>query len=280
MGSATRCGPNIGAEGIRPSGGQLARWRPMRPPLRKLADVQTQSPENPSMLLVSIPKSGTVYLNKVFVETLGLKNFICSNQYFPEDQLNFDLMLEFSRGGYFSSVHIDPSPANLQLLNVHVPRWVVHLRDPRSVLVSLTHHMQRLFNEGRHRDLLRLAPSPPAEYYSASFSDRIDWGIEYFLPPTIEWILEWLAVADEAPERVRLTEYRNLVENEADLLDQISSFVGVFRRGAPWQFPERTMDAHFRTGRTDEWRDVLNARQLAACSATIPGGLKARFNWV
>jgi hypothetical protein len=232
-----------------------------------------------SVLIVTIPKSGTVYMNTMFREGLGLDNYILSNRYFPEDQLRIEAMPEFAKGGYFASAHIDASAQNLQLLDEFVPRWIVHFRDPRSVLLSWLHHVERLAREGKHVELLRLCPAPPRELHGWTFERRIDWHIDNFLPHVIRWMTSWLDVCARSPGRILVTEFASLKEREDEHSTRILEFLGIDRSIYVHRPPGKAIDVHFRTGTYDEWRQVFTPDQVRRASELIPAPLSDRFGW-
>jgi hypothetical protein len=232
-----------------------------------------------SVLVVSIPKSGTVYMNAMFRDGLELQNYTLSNRYFPEDQIYLDAMSEFQRGGYIASAHIDASQSNLQILAAFVPKWVVHFRDPRSVLLSWVHHVERLCQDGRFTDLLRVTPVPPRDLHAWSFEHRVDWHIEHFMPAVIEWMTAWLAAAEQMPDRILVTEFSALKETDADLLLKMLGFLGIDPTKYQHRPPVKTIASHFRTGTYDEWRQVFTTEQVEKASAMIPEGMKSRFGW-
>ncbi|MFZ5781001.1 MAG: sulfotransferase domain-containing protein [Pseudomonadota bacterium] len=232
-----------------------------------------------SVLIVTIPKSGTVYMNTMFREGLGLDNCILSNRYFPEDQLRLEAMPEFAKGGYFASAHIDASAQNLQLLDEFVPKWIVHFRDPRSVLLSWLHHVERLTKEGKHVELLRLCPAPPRELHGWTFERRIDWHIDHFLPHVVQWMTNWLDVCARWPGRILVTEFASLKEHEDEHSARILEFLEIDRSLYVHRSPEKAMDVHFRTGTYDEWRQVFTSQQVKRASEMIPDRLSKRFGW-
>ena len=232
-----------------------------------------------SILIVTIPKSGTVYLKKMFENGLGLVPYIMSNQYFPRDQLCFDAMDRFTRGGLLVSAHTDPSAENLQVLDAFVPKWVVHFRDPRSVLLSWVHHVARLANESRSTDLLRVTPAPPRALHAWTFEKRVDWHIDNFLPAVNQWMLDWLTVASQMPQRILITEFATLKEREQDHAGMILDFFGIDRSCYRHRPPEKNVELHFRTGNYHEWRNAFTPSQVKRVKGMIPPLLFDRFNW-
>ena len=79
--------------------------------------------------------------------------------------------------------HFDASQENLQFLGALVDRWVVHIRDPRAVLVSWVHNMDRLYQDQQTapHHLLYVCPTPPEPYFGFSFSDKVDWRRRFFI---------------------------------------------------------------------------------------------------
>jgi hypothetical protein len=208
-----------------------------------------------------------------------LNPIIISNRYFPEDQLRLEELDEFRRGGRIASVHIDPSPVNLQLLDFFIRRWVVHIRDPRSVLLSWTHHIARQFMEGSTLDLFKVTPVPPLEYHTLTFAERIDWNIDHFLPSVVAWTRDWVRLADRFSDRILLTEFSELKNNEQELVEKVINHSGLRAGDYRHVPPDKTMAVHFRRGELDEWRNVFTPGQLQRAEQMIPDEHRVRFGW-
>ena len=236
-------------------------------------------PKHSSILIVSIPKSGTVYLSEMFKNGLGLVPYIMSNRYFPHDQLYLDAIDKFAQGGLYVAAHTDPSAENLQVLDAFVPKWVVHFRDPRSVLLSWVHHVARFANDSRFTELLRVTPTPPRELHAWTFEKRVDWHVDNFLPAVNQWMLDRLIVASQMPQRILITEFAALKEREQDHAGTILDFFGTDRSCYRHRPPEKTTKVHFRTGSYDELRDAFTPSQVKRISGMIPPLLFDRFDW-
>jgi hypothetical protein len=234
----------------------------------------------PSLLMVTLPKSGTVYLNAVFQQSLGLHKTQLCNGYFPRDLVSSDRLEHFmSQGGYVASTHLDASPANLQLLDAFGTRWIVHIRDPRAALLSWVHHVRRLHQEGAARALLNVTPTPPAVILTGDLGPCITWHIEQFFRPAIHWIEMWVKAAEARPNRVLLTEFAGLALQEEAFCRKISAFLGVDASGYKHRPPAKTMTVHFRLGELDEWKRVFTPEQIEQTSAMIPLDMMKRFGW-
>ena len=229
--------------------------------------------------MITIPKSGTVYMSAMFRQSLGIGSCSISSGYFPSDLLYVDAMSTFWNGGYYASSHADASPHNLQLLDAFVPRWIVHVRDPRSVVLSWVHHVERLAQEGRFVLLFNVCPVPPPELHAYSFERRVDWHIDNFLPYVLKWMVDWIDAAESRPDRIMLTEFAALKEDEQGYSRSVLDFVGTESGMYQHSPPEKTMRSHFRTGTYDEWRRSFTSRQIEAISSAIPRRLLDRFGW-
>ena len=246
-------------------------------PIRKL---RTAPAKRSSLFIVSVPKSGTVYLNRALGRSLGLRNARLCHGYFPQDHICVERLHEFvTIGGCIAASHIDPSPANLHLLDALMPRWVVHVRDPRASLLSWAHHTQRLHQEGRQLDLMRVCPTPPVSILAGNLRDCIDWHIDRFYRPLVAWIGAWVEVADAWPHRVLLTEYAALHDDEQALCREIADFIGHASSRYRHRTAARTMANHFRAGALDEWQHVFTTEQIRHTTSMLPPELCQLFDW-
>jgi hypothetical protein len=75
----------------------------------------------PSVLVVSLPKSGSIFIRRALANSLGLKTIDPSPGYFPVDHLSVRAMKILARGGYIGQTHIDPSPLNLNIIDYYRP---------------------------------------------------------------------------------------------------------------------------------------------------------------
>ncbi len=103
-----------------------------------LADAEQRLKEFrlPSILITSIPRSGAMFTNLALNRGLGLESAIVSFGYFPEYLVELPKLMSFKKDRKLVQAHFDVSPVNLQLLANVVKKWIVHVRDQRSVLLS------------------------------------------------------------------------------------------------------------------------------------------------
>ena len=230
--------------------------------------------------MISVPKSGSVYLNSTLCGSLGLRNVQLCNGYFPQDHISVERLHRFvTRGGYIASSHLDPSPANLHLLETLLPRWIVHLRDPRASLLSWVHHVRGLHQAGQQLALMRVCPVPSASVLNAHLRDCIDWHIERYYRPLVAWIGAWAEVATAWPHRVLLTDFTALHEDDRALCQEMAAFVGHAPTRYRYRPAARTMVNHFRVGELNEWQRVFTSDQIRRTTAMLPDELRHQFDW-
>lgn len=238
----------------------------------------------PAILVVSVVKSGTVFTRQALAKGLGVGVEPIGFGYFPRSLVELPKLKTFSRAGNkIGYSHVDASEANLQILSRFLDRWIVHIRDPRSVLLSWVHHMNRLYSERNNDEFqhLYVSPAPPDEYFAQPLAQQIDWNIENFLPNVVAWTREWLQVVDSGKHNILLTNYSELVRDEGKYLARILDFYGIPR--GRWSRPviaKTLQESHFRTGTEDEWMATFAPDQIARANAAIGEGLFARLGWL
>ena len=249
--------------------------------LQGYLEVKEGLPALPSILFTSIPKSGTVFTGQMLARGLGLELVRLTAGSFPRYLFDLPRRVQFCAGGMIATEHFDASPENLQLLEAFVDRWVVHIRDPRSVLLSWVHNLDRLHRE-RHNapyHLLYVCPTPPKHYFSLSLSQKVDWNIEHFLPNVLSWTKTWVEIHDAGHHNILLTTFSDIVSSEDEFLFRILDFYEISRDRFSRPVIESNDDLHFRVGREDEWRDWFTPMQLAQIRVMIDGPLTERFGW-
>ncbi len=239
-------------------------------------------PKLPSILVVTVPKSGTRFTNLTLSGGLGLEPTSVSFGYFPHYLVDIPKLPSFVEGGSVASAHFDPSPVNLQSLTHFVKKWVVHIRDPRSVALSWVHHTNRIYSErsdGRYHHLF-VYPTPPEAYYDWPFGRQVDWNIEHFLPRVVAWTRSWLAIYDSRRYDILLTSFSELARDELGYIHKILDFYAIppdlFR---PPHVERTLLHSHFRAGLEDEWLTAFSPDQVAKATSIIGHDLIERFGW-
>ncbi|MCF8033693.1 MAG: sulfotransferase domain-containing protein [Desulfarculaceae bacterium] len=231
------------------------------------------------ILITTMPKSGTYYLSALFSQGLQVKKMVLSDQYFPYDKVNFPRVIQFARGNHVSQDHFPASEINLYHISRYMDRLVCHIRDMRQALLSYVHYLGT-FNDSVETHAF-IYPELPDNFFQMELPDKIDWGIDSWLPLLVEWTNQWLEAADSKKFGldIKITQYENLVANPQDYMVELLEFFDI--PAARLKFPEikRDQEVHFRKGNPDEWREVLSDEQKNRANQIIGQTLMSRFQW-
>ena len=229
------------------------------------------------VLLNTLPKSGSVFLQQTLSGSLGVPSMYVGNMYSLIDQLSLDRMRHFASGSFVSQNHLAPSPENLRMLEHFGCPVVLHVRDPRQALVSWLYHLDRI--RGDAEALLLFSPHLPPNYFAWDFHRKLDWQIDNFLPHMVEWIARWVAIHDAGRLPVLLTTYDELSRDLRGLCRRICEFCAIPADAFRFVEAPKTIENHFRLGDDGEWRRVFSAEQTGRASAMLPAELAQRFGW-
>jgi hypothetical protein len=97
----------------------------------------------PSIMVVSLPKSGTVYTGAALAMTLGYDyaGRPLTSGTFPKDIVWPEIAQDFAKGGMVCTSHLQAEQRNLTLLQrAGITRGVLLVRDLRSALFSWFHY--------------------------------------------------------------------------------------------------------------------------------------------
>ncbi len=232
------------------------------------------------ILLNTMPKSGSIYMQKALAKILDCNTLDVGNRYALIDQIGLRDARTLTGGGYVAQTHLAPSLENLQLLQHYRLKMVLHLRDLRQALLSWVHHIDWVSGgDDASEPLLYCAPRPPAAYFASSLTAKIDWQIEHYLPQLTAWVTQWLAIADAKTIPVLITHQDTLRTDEKALFDSILAFHRLrFDYTLP-KLPRTLEDTHFRRADPMEWQRTFTPEQAARATALIPTALRQRFGW-
>ena len=249
---------------------------------RRASEAELERLRNPplsSILINTMPKSGSVYIHKHLGQALGMPFSNLGNGYTLADQVQYWSAKSFIGSSSISQNHFEPSDINVQILDRVVGRWILHIRDPRQALLSWVHHLDLLKAENREDALLWVTPTPPPGYFELELSEKIGWNIVHYYPDLVDWLRGWLKVYDRGRFNILLTTYDELIADERRLFDRILDFHGIPRQRFQFMPLPKDRDVHFRKGDPDEWRSVYSPSQIEACNAHLPDHLLERFGW-
>jgi Sulfotransferase domain len=238
--------------------------------------VRSPQPKEPRpVVLITLPKSGSMYLYHTLQLSYDLKTFPHFGGEFPNVELNRNLVHELLVARGISQTHIAPSRHNLIVMNHFFDRAVVHVRDPRQALLSWVHSAELLM---RDSVLDHQLFGFDASFFNAPLSERIDREVDRFYPHLIEWLHSWMT---ELRDRSRsclylLTSHEQMVGNPPAMAMKLAYFFNLPPRDLI--FPDNKT-SHFRVGKTDEWREAFTLSQQERVNALLTDELRKFYGW-
>lgn len=227
-----------------------------------------------NIILNAMPKSGSAYIAARLTQGLGYVSMNISAQYIPQDQVVYSQIRDFYEiNGALSKQHLDASPLNLQILKRFTDRIVLQIRDPREVLLSWVHHLNKLHEE--KVDVYYFTPEPPPGYYDLNLHEQIDWNIDNFLPAMVVWLNDWLALKQREDSRengfkILLTTYNELLTDEKALYRKILAFYDIPLDKFTYTPVAKDRNVHYRKADPNEWREVFTVEQKQRIDAIVP----------
>jgi hypothetical protein len=232
------------------------------------------------ILLNTMPKSGSVYVQKSLSRILGFGTMYLGNCYGLIDQINIQNTRTFSRGGFVSQNHLAPSPENLQVLRHFKLKMVLHMRDPRQALLSWVYHLQYVTGgNDTSEELLYVTPRPPFGYFKRSLSRQIDWQIDNYMPQLVLWAERWVEIANRDNIPILITHQNDLRTDEKAFFDKILAFYDIDLDYALPNLARTMNETHFRLADPTEWSRTVTPDQAIRAASMIPESLSIRFGW-
>lgn len=234
------------------------------------------------MLLIAMQKSASEYIRDIFVSAFDLKIVYGTLGTIPKDRPIPSALKLLSRGDAFCRTHVDGSLNNRRgFRDAGIHKAIVHVRDPRQVILSWVHMIRRLdYNEFRY-SIKMYNPEIPLEFRSLSIDQQIDWAIENYLPGQIDWLTEWAFGEELNGFSVTFTRYEDFLVNQDDVFEKMAQVFGVDTALilATTKTDDHTKHRNFRRGSASEWQDALSSYQIARISEKMPTKLLDKFSW-
>lgn len=233
-----------------------------------------------AIFFISLPLAASFFISQSLVKRLSRQHMGCHSAQFPGGTIILEQLYAFVKQGAITSGHIDPSPLNVNALRfAGIKKLVVHIRDPRSALVSATHHIginSDPANVWRYHPFIDL----PVEFFSWNFSKMIDHMISAYLPICIDWIQNWIERADNHDFDILITTFEHFKKRPSEYFLSILQHYNIDPKcfSDEW-LPENKGDCYLRKGALEEWRDRCTPEQIGAMMRAIPEPWFERFGW-
>lgn len=239
-------------------------------------------------MVISLPKSATIYCQRSFELTLSLAHCRITSGFDIDEEALHRFM---EQPMAVASDHTRATDRNLRLVaEAGIRRIAIMVRDPRDAMVSLWHHLERedmksqpwlidaLAERGISREYFRLPPER-----------KLAEHIKHTFPHYQRWLAEWGQALDApSPFEFHLRRYEDFAQDPARSLRQMHRFFGYDNepilpdlKGTPAQLSAGIdMSTHFRRGIVGSHRDELPAHLRSRLNALADPRLFERFGWV
>lgn len=237
--------------------------------------------ETPILLINTLPKSGSMFISKTMDQHLsksGCRFVRVSDSTAPIDFLNEERILSVKGKEVLTQEHLDASEENLALLKKYIPKFLLHVRDPRQSLISWYHHVDQVKRE--HEELWYENIRPPKGYFWWSRTKKMDWMIENFLPTQVAWLEGWKKALENQDLDIMLTRFEDMQQDPQAYFEEVYAFFGKNIEGLELSaFKSKNKDLHQRKGEVNEWERVLTPRQKKRVSQLVPQELLEYYGW-
>ncbi len=222
----------------------------------------------PSVLLVSHAKAASASVANLFGSGFDLAPAIYS---LIACRVVAPWLADYLRGGACYVTHLIPSERNIALLAAGgAPNVIVHVRDLRQLVVSAAGHIQKY-----------AADTPPSLRFAGGLQDIAGAIIEQQCAEAITWMDGWVKARSKL--NIAFTTFEEFVSDRDAFVDRILSLYSGDRRYFDRERALREqagIDYHRRSGRTDEWREILTPDQVERINRRIPDQFWQLFGWV
>lgn len=219
----------------------------------------TPDPAGEPIFVVSMIRSGSVYLRTAVSGTLGIRG-IAAPTVEQGDAAFLDerrLASEVGNRWLYVKSHLWAYPENLDALHLAgIRKLCVHMRDPRDAIVSWNHNILR--RAQKISSEVSVAP----DHFALSHEQQMQWLIENLLPYLADWSAKWLRAANDPRFDILLTKYEQLEQDSASLVRDICAFFGcpVDEVKLPPKKPG-TFENNFRKGKSGGYLEEFTEAQ-------------------
>jgi len=243
------------------------------------------------IVLSTLPKSASAYLWMSLSSGLGFVPTRVSMWTGADDSSEIidseRLGTLAAKGGYVVHGHFCPATGGMRssiatpvafterAINM-LDRVLVHVRDPRQTVLSWAHFM------ADNEQVGSLGHNSFAKVLShLSLEDRVDWAIDWYLPMQIGYLQAWRdgVKSGRITATVKFVKQEDLAADAKSYFDSILDFYSIDRRMFTYPQPAEVGKLHFRSGKTDEWRESLSAAQVDRVQKRVSGEILDFYGW-
>lgn len=235
----------------------------------------------PPILINTLPKSGSVFLRRHLGQILQVDGIRIKWGGLTKPTIADPKVETLSKGNLICQEHLPPEEHILASLEEKVPRFVLHVRDPRQALVSWTHHINHIHSIGLHVATFQgVEGRLPPGYFDRTVGEQLAWQVENYLPRSSKWISDWLSIVDKPGGlSILVTTFDELAADGRKILERILDFYRI-DYDPKWikVDPPVPGKKHYRVGGAD-WRSAYTPDLLDRATAMISERERQRFGW-
>jgi hypothetical protein len=225
----------------------------------------------PSAFLITQAKSASVSVGNIFSSGFELPTVLYS---IANVRVVASWLDNFLLGGASYVTHLNPTERNIDLLHRgKANNILVHVRDPRQQIISLLNHYRRYPEQLGRSERGTLTQDNEQESF---------WRVMHniFVPNTIGWIDGWYKAREKLS--LNFSTFEEFVRDRREFTERLVAIYGGDTRyfnAANALTDHAGIDYHKRLGVIDEWRSVLNRKQIDEINRLIPSYFWSAFGW-
>lgn len=223
----------------------------------------------PSCVLVTQGKSGSVSVGSILMSGFGLVDAAYS---LGTRKIIPSWLKYFGQGGCCHVTHLVATAENVARLKENGVKVIVHLRDPRQVIMS---HVFHNLKYEKANPLLKIDG-----FDDMNLSDQIDYVMYTMWEELVYWIDKWVAASSKLD--ITFTTFENFKKDRYAFADHLVAAYGgdkkMFNRDNIF-VKDINVDNHFRSGHVNEWRSAFNKDQLAFVNDNFRREWANLFGW-
>ena len=172
-----------------------------------------------SILLSCVPKSGSDYIAGTLTQNLKLQRYNIGNAFHEGEIIDPRTLIKFKIGGCLGKGHFYPNKFNLNFINRLGLKVWVHLREPKEIIVSWYHFLEKASNANDFDStniLFSIFPNLPSDYFELSKDKKIDFQIKNFLPYIKKYQIKWnnLSKSKQFKNSIKISNYQLLMQDK------------------------------------------------------------------
>ena len=229
----------------------------------------------PPTPIFAYPKSASAFVAEVMADVVDVPVGVATFQHW----MGVRPWAAFAaRYPFVVQEHCAPTDENIDLLHgAGCRKLVLHMRDPRQVVVSSAHHVMRVDAPERLKN----------QYAGLTFDGVTDRLIDRYVSTQRFWLERWRSKSSARGIDVLFTTFERLSTDRVGFFAEILEFFG-----APSAFHERLPrsqervlavmrpgNLHFRSGLRDEWRSVLSPSQIRRIEEKAGGAFAGIYDF-